>query len=94
MLILHETFQELKTEVNTCQLFLWGCNYPDIKITHKYQKKVQQKTNVLYRCKIHQQYTNKRNLAIYKRIKHQDQVEFIPRILGWLNIWKSINTSE
>lgn len=73
--------------------FLWDQHYPKTKITQTLQerKTADQYLSWIYKCKTPQQNISKLNSIIKKRNIQHNQVEFIPCMQGWFNIWKPIN---
>lgn len=71
-------------------------HYP-ILSCYKKQTKTSQEKNTLqtnirckYGCK-HPQQNNSKLIHKHNKITHHDQVGFTPGMLGWFNIWKSID---
>ena len=78
---------------NTPKLILRGHHDPHTKIRKKQHIKRKLQANITdeHRCKDHQQNLSKQNSATHPKLKHHDQVGFIPGMRGFFNIHISIN---
>ena len=93
MPIFSETLPKNCRGRNTSKLILQGHHHPDTKARKRQheQRKLQANISDEHRSKYPQQNSSKQNQQHTIKLKHHDQVGFIPGMQEFFNIGKSIN---